>query len=138
MNYFLITLVILIPLFIILMVQYRRNQREIDQIRAGRKTLDDAEIWLKHAEPSEAVVVSKSVVISPDAPKIAKVDLELRIRQTSGEPVVRQTCWLVEVGSLSQLEIGSSVNVKLDGKRPGRIFPAVPWARAWLFGDPRK
>ena len=134
MGNFVITIIVLIPLFIIIMMQFQRNQKSISDIQAGRRSLDDHEIWLATTTPTEATVVSRSVQISPKARTIAKVDLELKISQPGDGVAVRNTTWLVEVPSLAQIETGRTVSVKVDPKRPERVFPAVPWARAWLFG----
>jgi hypothetical protein len=127
-----------ILVFIIITAQIRRNQKNISDVQAGRRSLDDREIWLANTPPTEATVVSKKVVISPKARTIAKVDLELNIRQAGGETAVRKTTWLVEVPSLPELEEGRIVRVKVHPKKPERIFPAEAWARAWLFGNPGK
>ena len=53
-------------------------------------------------------------------------------RRNEAEENVRAL--LLEIPNLPQLEPGSTVEVKFDPKRPERVYPAVPWARIWLFG----
>ncbi len=130
--------VVVLAMVLLVVFQIRRSQKRLGDLETGRRTLDEADIWLANSVAAEAEVVSREVVISPQARKIAKVDLEFRIQQPGRGFAVSRTCWLVEVGSLSQLEPGRKVSVKFNPRKPRRIFPAVPWARAWLFGKPGK
>jgi len=133
-----LSVIALILLVGMIWVQYRTNKRNLEDIRSGRRSLDEGEVWLKNAAEAEALVVSQQVELNPKVEKIAKVDLELEIQQPGSGPVVRKTTWLVEVPSLPELKAGNKVKIKFDPKKPQRIFPTVPWARAWLFGKPRK
>ena len=138
MNNFLIAVFVFVPLLIIALLQFRRSQKQLGDIQAGSRPLDDLDVRLINATQAEAAVISARVSISPKVPTIAKVDLELKIQQPGGGSVVRQTTWLVEVPSLSQLEAGRTIAVKLDPRKPERVYPAVPWARPWLFGKAGK
>ena len=130
-----IALVIFVLVFIgVIWFLYRSTQRQIKQVLRGERSLDDREIWLKKANPLPARVVSKQQIIKSEATGIAKVDLELEILSPEGTRIPAKTCWLVEIPNLPQLEPGSTVEVKFDPKRPERVYPAVPWARIWLFG----
>lgn len=134
MNEFTVFALILLPLLIVVLVYNHVNRKQVQQVLDGRKSLDDGQIWLRHAVPTEALVVSRKETLDPRAHGIARVDLELEIRPAGGASFKASTCWLVEATSLPDLEAGRSVMVKYDPKKPGRIFPAVPWARAWVFG----
>jgi hypothetical protein len=134
MNQIATIALITIPILLAVYFIYRANQKNAQRVLESQKSLDDSEIWLKKVQQTQAEVISKKETVNPDAHGIAKVDLELKIQPFGGEPMIVTTCWLVEVGSLSQLEPGKSVTIKIDPKKVGRIFPAVPWARAWLFG----
>jgi hypothetical protein len=133
-NY-LVSALIIVALLALAFVHLRRSQRQLGEFQAGRKMLDDAGLWLHKAIAIEAEVISRAVQISPKAPKIAKVDLELRLQPPGGTAAVRKACWLVEVEALTELEIGKKVSVRFSLRRPDRIFPSVPWARAWVFGE---
>lgn len=134
MNEFSVFALILLPLLIVVLVYSYTNRKQVQQVLDGRKSLDDGHLWLRYAVPTEALVVSREETLDPLAHGIAKADLELEIRPAHGAPFRASTCWLVEAASLPDLEAGRSVMVKYDPKKPGRIFPAVPWARAWVFG----
>jgi len=134
MNQFIVFLVILIPLLLILLLIYRFNQKQIKRVRDGERTLNDSDVWLKNSPPLQALVISKKETINLDAHGIARVYLDLEIQLSHGDHVQAMTCWLVEIPSLPQLEPGKSLMVKFDPRKPQRVFPAVPWARAWLFG----
>jgi hypothetical protein len=131
-----IAIAIFILVFIgVIWFLYRSTQRQIKKVLSGERSLDDKDIWLRHTEPLTARVLSKLETIKPEAAGIAKVDLELEVLPLKGPPFRTKTCWLVEHPNLPELEPGRSVEVKVDPMRPERVFPAVPWARAWLFGD---
>jgi len=134
MNQFGIIAIVLLPVLLIVFIIYRLNQKKAERVRDGQRTLDDSVVWLRNTPPLPALVVSTKETLNPEAHDIAKMDLVLEIQLPQGDPVQVSTCWLVEIPSLSQLKPGMSVLVKFDPKKPQRVFPAVPWARAWLFG----
>jgi hypothetical protein len=133
-NQFTVFAVVLLPILLIGLIIYRFNQKQVKRVLDGQRSLDDSEVWLRTTSPLQALVISRKETLNPDAPGIAKVDLDLEIQLPHGDPVQATTCWLVEIPSLPQLEPGKSLMVKFDPKKPQRVFPAVPWARAWLFG----
>jgi hypothetical protein len=134
MNQFIIFIVILIPVLLIVLLVNRYNQKQVKQVLDGNRTLDDSSVWLRNTPPLQARVISKKETIKPEAAGIAKVDLDLEIQLSTGDTVHVTTSWLVEIPSLPLLEPGMNLMVKFDPKKPKRVFPAVPWARAWLFG----
>jgi hypothetical protein len=133
-NQFTVFTVVLLPILLIGLIIYRFNQKQVKRVLDGQRTLDDSEVWLRNTSPLQALVISKKETLNPDAPGIAKVDLDLEIQLPHGDLVQATTCWLVEIPSLPELEPGKNLMVKFDPKKPQRVFPAVPWARAWLFG----
>ncbi len=115
-------------------VMYRTNQNSIQKLLRGERTLDDREVFMRNAPILTARVIQMVQQINPQAKGIAKVNLDLEIIQPGSAPVVTKTTWLVEIPSLRELDPGKEVQVKFDPKRPERVFPAVPWARLWVFG----
>ena len=136
MNQFGIIAIVLLPVLLIVFIIYRLNQKKAERVRDGQRTLDDSVVWLRNTPPLSALVVSTKETRNPEAEahEITKVDLVLEIQLPHGDPVQVSACWLVEIPSLPELVTGKSVMVKFDPKKPERVFPAVPWARAWLFG----
>ena len=134
MNQFTIFAVVLVPILLIGLIIYRFNRKQVQRVLDGQRMLDDSEVWLRGIPPLPALVISKKETLNPDTLGIAKVDLDLEIQLPQGGPVQATTCWLVEIPSLLLLEPGKSLMVKFDPKKPQRVFPTVPWARAWLFG----
>ena len=133
MNQYIVILLFLLALFLVIFFIYRLNQKQARSVLDGKREFDDGHVWLRNIIPTEAVVVSRKETIHPDAHEIAKVDLELRISSSDGMPIQIGTCWLVEIKSLPELEVGKTVMVKFDPKRPKRVYPTAPWARIWLF-----
>lgn len=134
MNQTLLFLFIAVPALIFLFVIFRSNQKRMQRLVDPRQ-VDDAMMQLQNLTPAMAEVVSKAETINPDAKGYAKVDLELKILTSNGEPLEAQTCWLVKVESLPELEAGQMVKVKFNRKKLKIIYPDVPWAQAWIFGD---
>jgi len=133
MNQIAVYVFLLLPILLIGFFIFRFTRKQVDKVVSRQKTLDDSAVWLRDSAPLKAEVIHKSETISPEARGIAKVDLDLKIHLPNSLPVEAKTCWLVEIPSLTQLEPGQSVLVKFDPQKPQRVFPAVPWARAWLF-----
>ena len=129
-TFFLFVVIVILVLWLM----YRSTQRNIKRVLSGERPLDDKDIWLRHTDPAPARILSRKETVNPKATGIAKVELELEIQISQGSPMMVTTCWLVEIPSLSQLEVGNTVEVKVDPQHPKRVFPAVPWARLWMFG----
>lgn len=134
MNQTLLFVLIAIPATLFIIYLFRTNQRRMQHL-ADPQEVDEAIMRLQNVVPFEAVVLDKKEIINPDAKGYAKVDLELKIQRPNGEALTAKTCWLVEVTSLPELEVGHSVKVKFNPKKVKIIYPDVPWARAWIFGD---
>ena len=126
-------LLIVLLLALIFWWTMRSFQKQVKRAISGERPLDDKDIWLRHTPPVKARVLSRKETTNPKAAGIAKVNLDLEIQTEEGEPMQVSTCWLVEIPQLSQLEPGSIVEVKFEPKNPKRIYPAVSWARLWLF-----
>jgi hypothetical protein len=133
MNQTVVIILLALLLFLTIWWTTRSFQRQVKRVISGERSLDDKDIWLRNTPPIKAQVLSKKETRSPQAAGIAKVDLELEIQMTQGDPIQVSTCWLVEIPQLSQLEPGNTVEVKFNPKKPKRVFPAVSWARLWLF-----
>lgn len=134
MNPVLSFIILLLVLFLIVFFLYRSTQKQIKRVLSGERSLDDQDIYLRHAPILPALILNKQETHNPQARGIAKVELELQIRLPQGDPVQASTVWLVEIPALPDLEVGKTVEVKFDPQKPKRVFPAVPWARLWLFG----
>lgn len=133
MNPTISTLIVIAVVLLMGWFIYRSYQRQVKKILSGERSLDDRDIFMRRATPTPALILSKTETIKPEAKGIAKVDLQLEIRQPEGDPISVTTTWLVETPSLPELETGKEVMVKFDPKKPERVFPAVSWARLWLF-----
>ncbi len=127
-------LVLLIILFIVVWFMYRSGKNQLNKVLRGERSLDDQDIWLRNTPPAPARVVRMVETRNPKAAGIVKVDLELEIQNADGSPVHATAIWLVEIHSLPQVDVGKTVEVKFDPKHPKRVYPAVSWARLWVFG----
>ena len=126
-------IIIVLLLALVFWWTMRSFQKQVKRAVSGERPLDDKDIWLQHTPPLKARVLNRKETTNPKAAGIAKVELDLEIQTEEGEPVQVSTCWLVELPQLNLLEPGSIVEVKFDPKNPKRVFPAVSWARLWIF-----
>jgi hypothetical protein len=60
---------------------------------------------------------------------MAFVDLRLEVQPPGGAPYLANTEWELNISSMSMVEPGKSVAVKIDGEDPEIIYPNVSWAR---------
>jgi hypothetical protein len=90
---------------------------------------------LRNSIETTANVISKNQVITPNAGGFAKVDLQVELQFPGKNLYQAKTCWLVEVNSLDQVEPGKTIQVKVNPKKPLRIYPDVTWAQPWIFGS---
>ncbi len=127
-------IVFMVAIFLMLFFLYRSIEKQIKRVVTGERPLDDQAVWLRKFPAVPARVLSRIETIKPEAKGIARVDLDLEIQSPEAQPVKASTTWLVEIPSLPLLQVGNTVDVKFDPKNPGRVFPAVPWARLWMFG----
>lgn len=132
MSSLIVYAIILIPALIFVYIMFRANQRQMQRL-ADPKAIESSNLWMKSLVTVDAIVESKQETIKPEAKGLAKVDLELKIQPPEGEAVLVKTIWLVEVESLPELEVGHSIKIKYNPKKPDRIYPDVPWAHVWLF-----
>jgi hypothetical protein len=135
LNNFLIIAVIILPAILIVFLISRMNQNQLRHIQdMGARELG-FDVVMRHPMDAVAKVISKTEKIASNAGGFAKVDLQVEIQLAGETPSRISTCWLVEVESLDQLLPGMTVSVKLDPKNPLQIYPCVPWAKPWVFGN---
>ncbi|MBE3117190.1 MAG: hypothetical protein NTW99_02750 [Chloroflexi bacterium] len=126
--------IILIPAILIVILIMRLNRSQWRHVQEMRGKVSEFEGGFRHAIEAGANVISKNETIASNAGGFAKVDLQVEIQLPGKAPYQISTCWLVEVDSLEQVLPGKNVPVKVDPKKPLRIFPNVPWAKPWVFG----
>jgi hypothetical protein len=133
-NTVILLVIVLIPagLIFILVTRLNRNQWQLAQER--QKKISEFEGGFCHMITAGAIIISKSETITPNAGGFAKVDLQVEVQFPGKAPYQSSTCWLVKVDSLDQISTGKNVLVKVDPKKPLRVFPNVPWAEPWIFG----
>jgi len=63
------------------------------------------------------------------------VDLTFEVTPPDGAPYTVKTTWSVEPLSVSKIQPGSTVAIKIDAKDPKKIYSAEKWA--WALGQMR-
>ena len=121
-------IIILIPVTVIAFLVIRMNHNQWLYLQSRVPEFDGSPL---HGLEAEASVISKKETLPPNADDIAKVNLQVEIHLPGKAPYQISTCWLVEINSLDQVMPGKKLPVKVDPKKPMRVFPNVPWARLW-------
>jgi hypothetical protein len=125
---------ILIPTILIIFLITRLNRNQLRRVMEMQENNHGFERGLRNAIQASATVISKNETIVPNAGGLAKVNLQMEVILPGKAPYQVSTSWLVEIDSLDKVLPGQIVPVKVDPKKPIRIFPNVPWATAWIFG----
>lgn len=62
-----------------------------------------------------------------------KVDLLLEVMPPNSSSYQVSTTWLVDLSSLSQIQQGQTIQIKIDAKDSQQIYPSMEWAQVWLW-----
>lgn len=62
-----------------------------------------------------------------------KVDLLLEVMPPNSASYQVSTTWLVDLSSLSQVQQGQMIQIKIDAKDAQQIYPSAEWAQVWLW-----
>jgi hypothetical protein len=64
--------------------------------------------------------------------RAAELQLVLWVQPPEGRPYEAKVAWLVEDESLTRLTVGAVLPVKVNPRRPEKVYPDQPWAHfAW-------
>jgi hypothetical protein len=126
---------ILIPATLVIILVRRLNRNQWRHIQEMQSENSGFEPRIRNAIETEATVISKNETITPNAGGFAKVDLQLEVTLANEPARLVSTCWLVKVESLDQVSPGKQVPIKVDPKKPIRVYPNAPWATTWIFGN---
>lgn len=63
-----------------------------------------------------------------------KVDLLLEVMPPNSASYQVSATWLVDLSSLSQVQQGQMIQIKIDSKDSQQIYPGAEWAQVWLWG----
>ncbi len=135
MNTVIVLVIILIPALLVALLITRMNRSQWRRVQEMKGKDTELEGGFLQAIAAGAIVISKSETIVPNAGGYAKVDLQVEVQLSGKAPYQVSTCWLVELDSLNQVLPGKNVPVKVNPKKPLKVFPNVPWAKLWVFGN---
>jgi hypothetical protein len=134
MNTFILLAIIIIPALLVIVLITRMNRDQLRRVQEmqGKETEFDSNF--RRAVEGEANVIRKNETIVANSGGFAKVDLQVEVQLPGNAPYQVSTCWLVEVDKRDLVLPGRKIPVKVDPKRPLKVFPNVPWAKFWIFG----
>lgn len=110
----------------------RLRRKTTEQAREAQKRLRQYEQRLRQASYGRATVleVYNSAAIGLSE---VKVDLRLEVQAPNGTSYISDTSWLVELAWLTQVQPGSTLQVRIDQNDPLQIYPGADWAKLWLW-----
>lgn len=76
------------------------------------------------------LTVNKGGIVGRDS---VKVDLTLEVMPPNAASYQTSIAWLVDLASLSQIQQGQLIQVKIDSKDAQQIYPGGDWARVRLW-----
>ncbi|AUX22693.1 hypothetical protein SOCEGT47_031990 [Sorangium cellulosum] len=120
---------ILVPLLVVGMVLFFVFRRENAQVDAMKSRMAELDSRMARASLAQATVVSSRTRGTFQDGSMAFVDLRLEVQPPGGAPYLANTEWELNISSMSMVEPGKSVAVKIDGEDPEIIYPNVSWAR---------
>ncbi|WP_437616037.1 hypothetical protein WMF20_20280 [Sorangium sp. So ce834] len=136
---------VLVPLIVIAAILFFVFRGENALIAKGRERMAELKQRIARATPAQATVSSSRTLTTFEGGAMAFVELRLDVRPSSGAAYAATTEWELNTSSLSQVEPGRPVGVKIDAEDPGLIYPDVTWAtfsRAYaarrLTGEPKR
>lgn len=77
-------------------------------------------------------VARRSTLRRQDLARAAELSLVLWVHPPDGRPYEARVSWLVDDESLGRLRVGAVLPVRVNPRRPERVYPDQPWAHyAW-------
>jgi hypothetical protein len=96
--------------------------------RRGKRLLAEQNARLARSQPAQAKVIQIGKSVTQEENGIVVVKLRVEVAP-SGKPAYQATTvWEIQQGSLSQIQPGQSVAVKVDADDTQIIYPNVGWA----------
>ncbi|WP_437878607.1 hypothetical protein [Sorangium sp. So ce513] len=120
---------ILVPLLVVAVVLFFVFRRDDAHLGAVKARMAEIEERAARARPASARVVSSRTRGTFEEGAMAFVDLRLEVQPTGAAPYLANTEWEMNMSSLSMVEQGKPVAVKVDGEDPGLVYPDVGWAK---------
>ncbi|WP_433936757.1 hypothetical protein AB3662_18995 [Sorangium cellulosum] len=120
---------ILVPLLVVAVVLFFVFRREDARMDAVKERMAELGERTARARAAQARVVSSRTRGTFEDGAMAFVDLRLEVQPSSGAAYLANTEWEMNTSSLSMVEPGKPVAVKIDSDDPERVYPDVGWAK---------
>jgi len=131
----LIVLVPIVILSVVVFVIFSVVRGTNKAVEIGTEMRAEVGARMARALPAQATIVQAQTIVAIPAQGKAAIALTLDIASPSGERYQARSKWEVDLVSLSRVQAGQSVAVKIDAQDKNWIFPGESWARP--YGDGR-
>ena len=119
---------ILVPLLVLAAILFSVFRREGAHLGAVKERMTELAARAARASLAQATVVSSRTLGTFEDGAMAFVELRLEVQPPGGTVYLATTEWELNISSLSTVEPGKRVAVKIDGDDPALIYPDVSWA----------
>lgn len=108
---------------------FRREKLSAIEGQARLKEIEERQRRAYFAQ-AKILTISKGEIVGRES---VKVDLTLEVMPPNAASYQTSIVWLVDLASLSQIQQGQLIQVKIDSKDAQQIYPCADWARVWLW-----
>ncbi len=122
MNYFIVLIIAVILAVVALVV--------ILTFRGMYKTAQKARDGFARAIPATAKVIRVSESVNAAGYDTVDINVTFEVVPPSGEPYHVKTTWSVDPASVSKIQKGETVAIRIDPDDRRKIYSAEPWAQS--------
>ncbi|MDC3952521.1 hypothetical protein [Polyangium jinanense] len=132
-----LVLVALVPITILLVagiVVYRLVRGEHQAAEMGAEQRAELGARMALGIGARAAVVKSQTIVAMPGRGAAAIQVHLDVEAPSGERYPASAKWEVDLISLSRLQPGQIVGIKIDPDDRTRVYPGESWARIYADG----
>jgi hypothetical protein len=130
-------LVILVPIVILGVagfVTFRLIRGQHQEAEAGTRRLAEVHARMAQGTPARATVVQARTIVAMPGRGSAVIELSLEVEAPASAKYPAKTTWEIDLTSLSRVQAGQVLMIKIDPQEPATIYPGESWAKPYSKG----
>jgi hypothetical protein len=130
-------LVILVPIVILGaagFVTFRLIRGQHQEAEVGTRRLAEIHARMAQGTPARATVVQSRSIAAMPGRGSAAIEITLEVEAPVGAKYQAKTMWEIDLVSLSRVQPGQVLMIKIDPQEPGTIYPGESWAKPYSKG----
>lgn len=131
-------LVVLAPIVILAVVgfvAFRLIRGQHQEAEVGARRLAEIHTRMAQGTPAPATVVRSRSIVAMPGRGTAVIELSLEVEAPVGARYQAKTTWEIDLVSLSRVQAGQVLMIKIDPQKPGTIYPGESWAKPYSKGE---